>query len=86
MLRKELKLVQNLQNVFFALPNLPLSSPDTDSEDQLEYHRNTILNNFNRFIEITNRLLTKTGFIQIKNWIYTRLEYINFTINRINKL
>ena len=35
------------KHVFFALPNLPLSSPDTDSEDQLEYHRNTIFNNFN---------------------------------------
>ena len=33
---KELKLVQNLQkHVFFTLPNLPLSSPDTDSEDPL---------------------------------------------------
>ena len=75
MLRKELKLVQNLQNVFFALPNLPLSSPDTDSEDQLEYHRNTIFNNFNRFIEITNRLLTKLDLYKLKLDLYKTRIY-----------
>ena len=42
----ELKLVQNLQTCVLALPNLPLQSPDTDSEDQSEYHKNTIFNNF----------------------------------------
>ena len=29
-----------------AMPNLPLSSPDTHSEDQSEHHRNTIFINF----------------------------------------
>ena len=33
------------KHVFFALLNLPLSSPDTNSENQLEYHRNTIFMN-----------------------------------------
>ena len=33
---ERVKLVQNLQNMHsVALPNLPLSSPDTDSENQL---------------------------------------------------
>ena len=63
------------KHAFCALPNLPLSSPDTDSEDQLEYHKNTIFNNF-------NHLLTKT---KIFEYYRTRI-YINFTINRINKL
>ena len=62
--------------MFFALPNLPLSSPDTDSEDQLEHHRNTIFMNFKRFIEITNRLLTKTELFMS----YTGLEYITISL------
>ena len=36
--------LQHMRSV--ALPNLPLSSPSTDSKDQLEYHKNTIFNNF----------------------------------------
>ena len=54
----------NLQDMCsVALPNLPLSSPVLIQKNPIEYHKNTIFNNFNRFIEITNRLLTKTGFI-----------------------
>ena len=55
--------------------------PSTDSEDQLEYHKNTIFNNFNRFIDITN----KTGFITLK-LDYTGLEYMPISLsNRIHK-
>ena len=31
------------KHVFFALPNLPLPGPDTDSEDQSEYHKTPYL-------------------------------------------
>ena len=56
------------------MPNLPLSSPDTHSEDQLEYHKNTIFNNFNRFIDITN----KTGFITLKLNLYKTMNICQF--------
>ena len=41
-----------------------------------EYHKNTIFNNFNRFIDITN----KTGFITQKLDLYETRIYANFTI------
>ena len=54
-----------------ALPNLPLSSPDTHSEVNQEYHTKTPfnlnLNNLLKFIKI----LTKTGFIrQFRTGLY----------------
>ena len=52
-----------------ALPNLPLSSPVLISENQLEYHKNTIFNNF-------NHLLTKTRLFMS----YTGLEYISISL------
>ena len=62
-----------------ALPNLPLSSPVLIQKDQLEYQnitKNTIFNNFNRFIN-KNRIMSNTGLeyiaqfrsISLLNWI-----------------
>ena len=50
--------------------------PYTNSEVNQEYHKNTIFNNFNRFINITN----KTGFITPKLDLYKTRIYANFTI------
>ena len=85
---ERVKLVQTLQYMrSVALPNLPLSSPVLIQKITIRIsQKNTIFNNFTRFIDITNKtgfIYTKTGFI-IQ---FRRLEYMPISLlNRINKL
>ena len=65
-----------------ALPNLPLSSPVLIQKNPFEYHKNTIFDNFNRFIDITNNLLTKTKLFE---YYRTRIYSTITLLNRINK-
>ena len=60
------------KHVFFALPNLPLSSPDTDSEDLLNITETPYIYEF-------YHLLTKTGFITPKLDLYkTRIYQFHY--------
>ena len=54
------------KHVFFVLPNLPLSSPDTDSEDQPNITRTPYVNNF-------TILLTKTELFNNLELYKTRM-------------
>ena len=59
------------KHVFFTLPNLPLSSSDTHSEESENITKTPYL----AILIDLSKILTKTRIIT-QNWIYTGLEII----------